>query len=99
MAELRQEMKKAKNWLTRFNRAGLTGKNDDDAASSSSSSSGAGGVVGLAEVQALVSEARDLCIDVTAELDVAAQATRKYCLCRQPYHGHMVSQPVSHSSS
>ena len=89
LAELKQEVKKGKSWLARFNRAGLMGKSDDAAASSSSS--GAGGMVGLAEIQALVNEAKDLCIDVTAELDVAAQATRKYCLCRQPYHGHMVS--------
>ena len=93
MAELKQELKKGKSWLTRFNRAGLTGKGDDAASSSSTGGGGnGGGVVGLAEVQALISEARDLCIDVTAELEIAAQATRKYCLCRQPYHGHMVSQ-------
>ena len=98
MVELKQELKKGKSWLARFNRAGLTGKSDDDAAASSSSSGGGGGVVGLAEVQALVSEAKDLCIDVTAELEVAAQATRKYCLCRQPYHGHMVSQSVSYDN-
>jgi hypothetical protein len=93
MAELKQEMKKGKSWLTRFNRAGLNGKNDDAAASSSSGSGGGGVCVGssLVEVQALVAEAKDLCIDVSAELDAAAQATRKYCLCRQPYHGHMVS--------
>ena len=88
IVELKQELKKGKTWLARFNRAGLGGKGDD--AASSSSSGGAGGV-GLAEIQALVSEAKDICIDVTAELEVAAQATRKYCLCRQPYHGHMVS--------
>ena len=93
MAELKQELKKGKSWLARFNRAGLSGKSDDAAASSSSS------VPTMAEVQALVGEARDLCIDVTAELDVAAQATRKYCLCRQPFHGHMVSELINLSAS
>jgi hypothetical protein len=76
LADLKQELKRGKAWLTRFNRTGL--------------SSGSSAMSSSAEVVALVAEAKELCIDVSAELESANAATRKYCLCRQPYHGHMI---------
>ena len=76
LGDLKQELKRAKSWLTRFNRTGL--------------SSGSSAISSSAEVIALVAEAKELCIDVSAELESANAATRKYCLCRQPYHGHMI---------
>ena len=79
--DLRAELRKGKSWLARYNRIAP------------------GGAVGAAIINKNVSEELDLLItearttiriDVREELEAISQATRRYCFCRQLYHGSMV---------
>ena len=81
LVDLRAELRKGKSWLSRYNRIAP------------------GGAVAAAtinknvteELDLLITEARTtLRIDVREELEAISQATRRYCLCRQLYHGSMV---------
>jgi PHD-finger len=93
MLELKAELRRGKNWLKRYHRTGLaTGQAVSVIIKEASE-----------DIQNLIDEAsgskhtgdssvsrRLLCIDVRDELEVLLQATRRYCLCRQFYHGCMV---------
>jgi hypothetical protein len=81
LAELKAELKKAKTWLARFSRT----------APGSGASAAAPNKEADEELEALTAEARhSLKVDVREELEAISQATRRYCLCRQLYHGSMV---------
>ena len=82
LAYLREELKKANFWLARFQQTGLGGFAFTDGQSTTDCSVG--------NLQALVDESRSLLVDVGTELLAISQASRKYCLCRQPYHGNMI---------
>eukprot|EP01040_Poterioochromonas_malhamensis_P013015 gene13015-14273_t len=43
----------------------------------------------MEEMNALIAEAKDLCVDVSEYIDNVVQATRTYCLCRKVYFGQM----------
>ena len=81
IAELKSELRKAKNWLARYART---------APGSGVSAAVPSKEAGL-ELDALTAEAKEsLKVDVREELEIISQATRRYCLCRQLYHGSMV---------
>ena len=81
IAELKSELRKAKNWLARYART---------APGSGVSAAVPTKEAGL-ELDALTAEAKEsLKVDVREELEIISQATRRYCLCRQLYHGSMV---------
>jgi PHD-finger len=81
LAELKAELKKAKTWLARFSRT----------APGSGASAATPNKEADEELEALTAEARhSLKVDVREELEAISQATRRYCLCRQLYHGSMV---------
>ncbi len=44
----------------------------------------------MEEMNELIAEAKDLCVDVSEYIDSVVQATRTYCLCRQVYFGQMI---------
>ena len=81
IAELKSELRKAKNWLARYART---------APGSGVSTAVPSKEAGL-ELDALTAEAKEsLKVDLREELEIISQATRRYCLCRQLYHGSMV---------
>jgi PHD-finger len=81
LAELKTELKKAKTWLARFSRT----------APGSGASAATPNKEADEELEALTAEAKhSLKVDVREELEAISQATRRYCLCRQLYHGSMV---------
>ena len=81
LTELRTELKKGKSWLARYNRI---------APGAAVAAATLNKVVGE-ELDLLITEARtSLRVDVREELEAISQATRRYCLCRQLYHGSMV---------
>ena len=81
LADLKSELRKGKSWLTRYNR---TAPGAGISAATLSKDIGN-------ELDLLITEARTtLRMDVREELDAISQATRRYCLCRQLYHGSMV---------
>ena len=81
LVDLKSELRKGKSWLARYNR---TAPGAGIAAASLSKDIGD-------ELDLLITEARTtLRMDVREELEAISQATRRYCLCRQLYHGSMV---------
>lgn len=81
IADLKAELRKAKSWLSRYART---------APGSGISAAVPSKEAGL-ELDALIAEAKQaLKVDVREELEIISQATRRYCLCRQLYHGSMV---------
>lgn len=81
IADLKAELRKAKSWLSRYART---------APGSGISAAVPSKEAGL-ELDALTAEAKQaLKVDLREELEIISQATRRYCLCRQLYHGSMV---------
>lgn len=73
LSVMRNELKRAKAWITKFEQSGY----ETD-------------VLKSCDMEAAVSEAQSICIDLSQFVDTIQQSLMCYCLCRQAYHGEMV---------
>ena len=42
------------------------------------------------DINDLLSESKDICVNLSEQVDSVSQLSRTYCLCRNLYHGQMV---------
>ena len=71
---LKENIKKAKIWL------GKLEKTEGNNAVS----------ITTQELEAILPETENICIDISAKINNILQAARVYCLCREPSHGMML---------
>ncbi len=72
--DLRTELRRGKLWLARFQQTGAD----------------RGQIVGSEILEPLVAESKNICVDFGDQLELVQLVLVKYCLCRQPTHGHMI---------